>query len=73
MDGAPVLVAQLEIRNRVARRGHVIEDHGLVVGLGLRNHDDVVQQHVGIGVLRNQHIGGDGVAGVQFAQDARDP
>ncbi len=73
MNRAPILIAQLEIGNRVARRGHMIEHRRLVVRLALRDHDNMIEQHVCIGILRDQHVGGDRVAGVQIAQDARDP
>ena len=71
MNRAPVLIAQLEIGNRVARRGHVIEHRRLVIGLALRNHHNVIEHNVRIGILRDQHIGGDGVAGMQLAENAR--
>jgi hypothetical protein len=73
MNRAPILVAQLEIRNRVARCGHVIEHRGLVIRLALRDDHNVIQQHVRIGILRNQHVGGDRVAGMQIAQRCWDP
>ena len=54
MDGVPVLIAQLEIRHIVPRRGHVIGDRGPVIGPGLRHHHDVIQQIVGVGVRRDK-------------------
>ena len=73
MNCAAVLVAQLEVGHRIARRRHMVDDRGPVIRLALRDHHDVVQQHVGIGVLRDQHVRGDHVAGMQFAENAADP
>ncbi len=42
MNRTSVLVAQFEIGNRVAGRGHMVEDWRLVIGLGLRDHDDMI-------------------------------
>ena len=49
----------------------MIEHRRPVIRLGLRDDDDVIEQHVRVGVLRDQHVGGDHVAGMQFAQDVR--
>jgi len=47
----------------------VIEDGGLVVGLSLSDHDDVVEEHIGIGILGDEQVGGDDVSRREFAED----
>ena len=71
MNGAPILVAQLEIRNNVARRRHMIEHSRLVIRLGLRDHNDVIQHYGLFGTLRHQHVRRNRVAGVQLAGNGR--
>ncbi len=45
-----ILVAEREIGHGVARLRHVIEDGRFVIGLALRDHDDVVEQNIGVGI-----------------------
>ena len=35
----------------------------------MRNHHNMVEQNIGIGILRDQHVSGNLVAGVNLAQD----
>src|ERR1039458_1190834 len=71
MNWPAILIAQLEIRHRVSRSGHMIGNCWFVIGLGLRHHDNMVKQNLRIRILRDHHIGGNHVARMQFAQDAR--
>ena len=49
----------------------MIDNRGPVIRPSLRDHNNMVQQHIGIRVLRNQNVGGDHVARMQFAQNVR--
>ncbi len=70
MNGPPVLIPQCKIWNRIARRGHVINHRRLVIGLSLRHHHDMIQQHRLLGALRHQHVRGNHVPRVQFTDNA---
>ena len=72
VDGAVALVEEVEVGNGIAGRGDVVGDGRLVVGAGLGDDDDVVELDVGVAVavLVGEDLGGDAVAGVEFAGDA---
>jgi hypothetical protein len=48
----------------------MVEDGRAVVGLGLRDDHDVVQEEVGVWILGYEDIGGEDVAGMKLAQNA---
>ena len=65
------LVQQLEIGNRVSGLRHVVLHGWLVVGLGLRDDDDLIDDDVvdAVGVLSDDKSSGDAIAGVKLAAD----
>ena len=71
MNWPAILIAQLEIRHRVSRSGHMIGNCWFVIWLGLRHHHNMIEQNLRICILRNQHVGGNHVARMQLSQDAR--
>ena len=71
VNDAPILIAKLEVRNRIALSRHVIHHRGPIIRLALGDHHDVIQQNTGIGPLRNQHVSRNNISRMQFAQDVR--
>ena len=69
MEGMAILIAEGKVGDGVTGSGHVVKDGGFVVGLGLGDDDDVVEEDVGVGVLRDEHVGGEDVAGMEFGED----
>ncbi len=67
----PVLIRQLEVRHRIARSRDVLGNLRTVIRLALRDNDDMVEQNIGVRILRNQQVGGNHVAGMQLAEDVR--
>ena len=68
--GLAVLVGEFEVGDFFARLRDVELHGGAVVGLSLAHDHDVVDGNVGVATLGNHDVGGDGVAGVEFANDA---
>src|SRR5580704_8287891 len=71
VNGAAILVEELEVGYRVAGPWNMICDGRPVVRFTFSDDDDVVEKDVGVGILRDQNVGGEHVAGVKFAQDGR--
>ena len=70
MDGVAILVGEAEVGDFVAGLGDVELDCGAIIRLGLADDDEVIDKYIGIGGLGDEHVGGDHIAGVQFAENA---
>lgn len=70
VDGVAVLIGEVKVGNAVAGGGYVELSGGAVVGFGLTDDDNVIDEDGGIGGLRNEHVGSEDIAGVEFADDA---
>ncbi len=66
-----VLICEVEVRNFIAGLRDVELDGGAVVSFGLPSDDDVVEEDSGVGALGDEDVGGEQVAGVKLAEDAR--
>uniref|UniRef100_E6PZA1 Uncharacterized protein n=1 Tax=mine drainage metagenome TaxID=410659 RepID=E6PZA1_9ZZZZ len=71
MDGASILVDELEIGYLVACLWNVELDFWSVIGFGLTDDNEVIDENLSVGALRDEHIGGDHISGVEVAEDAR--
>jgi hypothetical protein len=70
MDRAAILIAELEVGDRVAGRGNMVKDGRFVVRLRLSDNNNVIQENVAVGILRHEHVGGNCIARMKFTQDA---
>src|ERR1039458_949084 len=52
MNGASVLVAQFEVRNRISRSRNMVRNLGTVIRFALGDNHDMVQPYLGVGPLR---------------------
>ena len=65
-----ILIAELEVWDLISLNRNMIADGWPVVGLALGHYDDVIEEDVGVGVLGDEDVGGQDVAGVEFSEYA---
>lgn len=70
MNRAAILVAQREVGDLVAGLGNMILNLGPVIRFALGDHNNVIEEHGSISALRDKHVCGDGIARMEFAEDA---